>query len=322
MNKVLITGAAGYIGSTLTYSLLNAGYTVIGVDKLKFGASALEGALLSPNFKLIISDIYDTENYAQEINQDTAVISLAAVVGEPACKKFEAEARRTNYEGCERLIKTALDRKAGKLVFATTCSNYGMVPEGTTANEESELNPLGLYAQSKVDIEKYLMNTVGSNLNWTILRFATVYGIGPRMRFDLTVNEFTAVGCLKKSLEVFLPHSVRPYAHVRDIARAIQLVLEKSEASRGQIYNVGDTKENYEKQEIVNEVLKFVPDLKVEYVDRGTDLRNYRVNFDKIHDELGFDVTMCVPDGVKEIYDAIRQGRIKNIDNPNFYNIS
>ena len=114
---------------------------------------------------------------------------------------------------------------------------------------------------------------------------------------------------------------MRPYAHVRDIARAIKLVLEKKDASCNKIYNVGDSRENYEKQEIVNEVLKFVPDLKVEYVEKGTDLRNYRVNFDKIHKELGFEVTMRVPDGVKEIYEAIKSRRINSIDNPNFYNI-
>lgn len=321
MKKVLITGAAGYIGSTLTYRLLSEGYGVVGVDKLKFGASAIEGALLNPNFKLIQSDIYDVENYEKEIDDNTAVVSLAAVVGEPACKKYEEEAKRTNYDGCERLIKTAKDRHAGKLIFATTCSNYGQVPDGVMADEEGELHPLGLYAQSKVDIEKFLIDTVGKDLNWTILRFATVYGIGPRMRFDLTVNEFTAIGTLKKYLEVFLPHSVRPYTHVIDIARAIQLVMDKKEESKCQIYNVGDSKENYEKQEIVDEVRKLVPDLKVEYVDKGTDLRSYRVNFDKIKKDLGYEVSMRVPDGVREIYEAVISGRINNIDNPNYYNI-
>ncbi|MBR2761857.1 MAG: NAD(P)-dependent oxidoreductase [Solobacterium sp.] len=321
MKKVLITGAAGYIGSTLVYRLLNEGYEVVGVDILKFGASAIEGAMLNPKFKLIQSDIYDVENYENEMDENTAVVSLAAVVGEPACKKFEAEARRTNYEGCERLIRAAKDRHVGKLVFATTCSNYGQVPDGMMVDEEGELHPLGLYAQSKVDIEKYLINTVGNDLNWTILRFATVYGIGPRMRFDLTVNEFAAVGTTKKELEVFLPHSVRPYTHVIDIARAIQTVLDQKDKSRGQIYNVGDSRENYEKQEIVNEVKKLIPDLKVEYVERGTDLRSYRVNFDKIKRDLGFEVTRRVPDGVREVYEAILSGRINNLDNPNYYNI-
>ncbi len=321
MKKILITGAAGYIGSTLTYRMLDAGYDVVGVDILKFGASAIEGAMLNPHFKLIQSDIYDIDNYKNEIDEETTVVSLAAIVGEPACKKYEDEARRTNYEGCERLINAAKERKAGKLVFATTCSNYGQVPDGIMADENGELHPLGLYAQSKVDIEKYLMNTVGNELNWTILRFATVYGIGPRMRFDLTVNEFTAVGAIDKYLEVFLPHSVRPYTHVVDITRAIQLVIEKKDKSRGQIYNVGDSSENYEKQEIVNEVLKFVPDLKIEYVEKGKDLRSYRVNFDKIKNELGYEVTRRVPDGVKEVYEAVTSGRINSLDNPNYYNI-
>lgn len=320
MNRILITGAAGYIGSTLTYKLLKAGYQVIGVDILKFGINPLLGALLNPNFQLVQCDICDVGQYEAYVDQDTAVVSLAAVVGEPACKKNPDEAVHTNYDGAKAVVRLAKEKRARKLIFATTCSNYGMVPQGAMADESSELHPLGLYAQSKVDIEKYLFEIAGDDLNWTILRFATVYGLGPRMRFDLTVNEFTAVGCTDKRLEVFLPHSVRPYVHVQDVARAIETVLLQEDKTRCQVYNVGDTAENYEKQQIVEEVQRIVPDMEVEYVDRGVDLRDYRVNFDKICKELSFKITMRVPDGVKEVYNAVTQKRINDIQNKNYYN--
>ncbi len=320
MKKVLITGAAGYIGSTLTYLLLENGYQVIGVDKLKFGFEPIIGALQNQNFKLIRCDINETDVYGQYIDQDTTVVNLAAVVGEPECNKYPEEARNTNYAGTRRVIDLAKSKNVTKFIFATTCSNYGTVPQDELATEKSVLNPLGLYAQSKVDMEKYLFDTVGDELNWTILRFSTVYGIGPRMRFDLTVNEFAAYGYLNRSLEIFLPKTVRPYVHVYDVARAIKLVIEKPEESRNQIFNVGDTDENFQKQQIVDFVKEFVPDLEIKYVDVGTDLRDYRVAFEKIKNVLGFSVTRHVRDGVKEIIEAVSTGAITDVDRKAYRN--
>jgi Nucleoside-diphosphate-sugar epimerases len=320
MNKVLITGAAGYIGSTLTYLLLENGYEVIGVDNLKFGFEPLLGAIRNPRFKLVRCDINDVDAYGKYVDENTAVVNLAAIVGEPACKKYADEAVHTNYDGAKAVINLAKAKNVAKLIFATTCSNYGMVPQGQVAVEESELNPLGLYAQSKVDTEKYLIDTVGKSLNWTILRFSTVYGIGPRMRFDLTVNEFAAYGYLNKMLEVFLPKTVRPYVHVYDVARAIKLVIEKSEDSRNEIFNVGDSRDNFEKQQIVDAVKEVVPDLEIKYVEVGTDLRDYRVGFDKIKNKLGYAVTMHVPDGIAEIIDAVSTKAIPDVDRATYRN--
>ena len=320
MAKALITGAAGYIGSTLTYLLLENGYEVVGVDKLLYGIDPLLGALINKRFKLLTCDILETEAYKQYVNSDTVIIHLSAIVGEPACKKHSAEAKRTNYDGAKAVIDLAKSRNVEKLVFATTCSNYGMVPKGEIASEESALNPLGLYAQSKVDMEKYLIDTVGDELNWTILRFSTVYGIGARLRFDLTVNEFAGFGYVNRELEVYLPHSVRPYVHVRDAARAIQTVLELTVESRNKIYNVGDSSENYEKQQIVDIVKRYVPDLNVKYVEVGEDLRDYRVGFEKIKRELGYEIFYHVQDGVKEIISAIQNGGITDIRRSTYVN--
>jgi nucleoside-diphosphate-sugar epimerase len=318
--NVLVTGAAGYIGSTLTYLLLEKGYSVIGIDKLLFGMEPLLGAIRHERFRLIACDVLDTKQYEKHVTSDTVIVHLAAIVGEPACKKYETEAIKTNYDGSKAIFSLAKEKSIKKLIFATTCSNYGMVPKGEIATEESSLNPLGLYAQSKVDMEKYIFDTIKNDLNWTILRFSTVQGIGARLRFDLTVNEFAGYGYIDKKLDVFLPHTVRPYVHVFDAARAVLTIIKKQEESRNNVYNVGDSRENYQKQQVVDIVKQFVPDLSITYVDVGEDLRDYCVGFDKIKNNLGFHIIYSVPDGVKEIIDAIKNGGIPNIRSSAYIN--
>ncbi|WP_334103085.1 NAD(P)-dependent oxidoreductase [Mesotoga prima] len=318
--KILVTGAAGYIGSVLCGMLLEEGHTVIGVDKLMYGGKSLLGIINHPRFSLINSDIYDTEKYAQYIDSETNIVNLAAVVGEPASKKLPEETTRTNVDAAKKLIDLAIEKKAAKFVFVSTCSNYGLVPEGEMAAEESELHPLSLYAETKVQIELYLKDQVKDTLNWTVLRFSTVYGLSPRPRFDLTVNDFTLHAITDKKLLIFLPKTNRPYIHTIDAARAAKLCLEKPEESRHQVFNVGDNTQNYRKIDIVEAVKKAVPDFEVEYVEKGHDLRDYAVNFDKIRSILGYEITKKVPDGVNEIAFAINSGMIKDPNNPEYYN--
>jgi len=318
--KILVTGAAGYIGSVLCGMLLEEGHTVIGVDKLMYGGKSLLGIINHPRFSLINSDIYDTEKYAQYIDSETNIVNLAAIVGEPASKKLPEETTRTNVDAAKKLIDLAIEKKAAKFVFVSTCSNYGLVPEGEMAAEESELHPLSLYAETKVQIELYLKDEVKDTLNWTVLRFSTVYGLSPRPRFDLTVNDFTLHAITDKKLLIFLPKTNRPYIHTIDAARAAKLCLEKPEESRHLVFNVGDNTQNYRKIDIVEAVKKAVPDFEVEYVEKGHDLRDYAVNFDKIHSILGYEITKKVPDGVNEIAFAINSGMIKDPNNPEYYN--
>lgn len=318
--KILVTGAAGYIGSVLCGMLLEEGHTVIGVDKLMYGGKSLLGIINHPRFSLINSDIYDTEKYAQYIDSETNIVNLAAIVGEPASKKLPEETTRTNVDAAKKLIDLAIEKKAAKFVFVSTCSNYGLVPEGEMAAEESELHPLSLYAETKVQIELYLKDEVKDTLNWTVLRFSTVYGLSPRPRFDLTVNDFTLHAITDKKLLIFLPKTNRPYIHTIDAARAAKLCLEKPEESRHQVFNVGDNTQNYRKIDIVEAVKKAVPDFEVEYVEKGHDLRDYAVNFDKIRSILGYEITKKVPDGVNEIAFAINSGMIKDPNNPEYYN--
>jgi len=318
--KVLITGAAGYIGSMLSYYLIYKGYKVIGVDKLMYGGKSLLGLKNNENYNLIVDDIANTDSYEKYIDEETAIINLAAIVGEPASKKFPEDTKETNVVSTKKLIDLAKEKKVKKFIFVSTCSNYGMVESGDYADENAVLKPLSLYAETKVEIEKYLINQIKSTLNWTILRLATVYGISPRLRFDLTVNDFTMTAFKDKKLEVFLPYSNRPYVHVFDVARAMETVLSNLEKTKSEIYNVGDTKENYQKVQIVDEVKKLIPDLQVEFVNKGNDLRDYRVNFDKIKNELGFNITNTVPDGVNEVYQTIKSGVVKDFDNREYYN--
>lgn len=319
--KFLITGAAGYIGSMLSYYLVSKGYEVVGVDKLLHGGKSLLGLMNNGKFKLIVEDIANIESYEKYIGDDTIIVNLAAIVGEPASRKMPEETKKTNLHATKKLIDLANKRKVKKFIFVSTCSNYGLVKDQEYADENSALNPLSLYAETKVEMEKYLINEVKDNMNWTILRFATVYGISPRPRFDLTVNDFTMTAFKDKKLVVFLPHSNRPYVHVFDISRAIDLVINNFEKTKNEIYNVGDTKENYQKIKIVEEVKKLIPELEVEFVEKGNDLRDYKVNFDKIKKDLGFQITKTVPEGIKEVYETIRNGIIKDFDNPEYYNV-
>jgi nucleoside-diphosphate-sugar epimerase len=216
-----------------------------------------------------------------------------------------------------------MEARVKRFLFASTCSNYGKMadPDGYV-DEDSVLAPVSLYAQLKVKFEKFLLQQTGPDgFVPTALRFATVYGASPRMRFDLTVNEFVKELSLGRELQVFGEQFWRPYCHVADFARAIDLVL-KSDAKKvaHKVFNVGDTAENYQKKRIIEEIKKFIPEAKVEYVSRAEDPRDYRVSFEKIKKELGFAVSRKVPDGIREIKDLIDYKVIANPDDPKYKN--
>jgi len=318
--KILVSGAAGYIGSTLCNDLLSKGHEVIAVDNLLYGGRSLIPFLNHPSFFFIPSDINDTENYCKYVDKSTTIVHLAAIVGDPASKKFPKETNQTNIDGTSKLIELAMKNKVTKLIFASTCSNYGQVKNNDMANEEYNLRPLSLYAETKVKIEEYLKNQIGSVLDWTILRFSTAYGLSLRPRFDLTVNDFTLHALKDRKLEIFNPNSNRPYVHVKDVARAIELCLEKKEQTSNEIFNVGDNSQNYKKIDIVEEVKRTIGPFGVELVEKGFDPRDYRVDFSKIHNVLGYDITMKVPDGISEIVEAIKIGLIKDTSSLEFYN--
>ena len=322
--KVLVTGGAGYIGSVLVRQLLNKGYKVRVLDSLKFGGEALYDVMMHPNFEFFNGDIRDTIAVENALVGIDAIAHLAAIVGDPACKKFSEEANETNWTGSVALFEAAERAGVKRFVFASTCSNYGKMSDPNSfVTEESELRPVSLYAELKVKFEQYLLKErKDSKICSTALRFSTVYGFSPRIRFDLTVNEFTRNATMKGEQEIWGAQFWRPYCHVEDLARSVVLVLESEEEKvRANVFNVGITEENYSKGMIIEEVCKVVPNVQVNYVEMNEDPRDYRVNFDKIKNELGYTITKKVPDGVKEIYTLLKTGVVTDAFASKFSNI-
>ena len=322
--KVLVTGGAGYIGSVLVRQLLKKNFKVRVLDSLKFGGEALYDVLLHPDFEFIKGDIRNNDDVDKAIEGIDAIAHLAAIVGDPACKKYSEEANETNWNASVNLFEKAEKAGVKRFVFASTCSNYGkMANANEFVTETSELRPVSLYAELKVKFENFLLEErKHSNICSTALRFSTVYGFSPRIRFDLTVNEFTRNATIRGEQEIWGQQFWRPYCHVDDLAGSVVLVLESPEEKvRANVFNVGSTEENYQKGMIMQEVCKVVPGVKVNYVESTEDPRDYRVNFDKIKTELGFTITKKVPDGVKEIYALVKSGIITDTFEQKFRNI-
>ena len=324
MKKVLVTGGAGYIGSVLVRILLDKGYQVRAVDSLKFGGDALFDVSQNPNFEFIKGDIRNDADIDIAIEGMDYIAHLAAIVGDPACSKFSDEAKEVNDTASVALFEKAEKAGIKRFVFASTCSNYGkMADPDSYVDENSELRPVSLYAELKVKFENFILNErKNTKLCATALRFSTVYGFSPRIRFDLTVNEFTRNVCLTGQQEIWGPQFNRPYCHVDDLARAVVMVMEAPEEKvRAKVFNVGDTKENYSKRMLMEEIQKQLPETKVIYVDKTDDPRDYRVNCDLIKNELGFTITKKVPDGIREIAKLMKSGLITDAHSQKFRNI-
>ena len=327
MNNILVTGGAGYVGSGLLRELLSEGYSVTCVDNLMFGGESLLDILNNKNFTLYKCDINNWDEFDKLFSKKKfdAVIHLAAIVGDPACKLYPKIAEKTNWDTSKWLIEKCKQIGVSKFLFASTCSNYGKMDDSNEyVDENSELAPISLYAQLKVKFEKYMlyeMEKVG-NFSPVSLRFSTVYGLSPRMRFDLTVNEFTKDLALGKELVVFGEQFWRPYCHVKDFSNAFITVLKAANKKIAyNVFNVGDTKENYTKQMLISEIKKVLPNSKIKYVAKDKDPRDYRVNCDKIYKELGFKISKRVLDGIIEVKRMIEEGIIQDPDNQKYYNI-
>ena len=321
--KVLVTGGAGYIGSVLVRQLLAKGHAVRALDSLKFGGEALFDVILHPGFEFMKGDIREGAEVEKALEGIDAVAHLAAIVGDPACKKFSDEARETNWEAGVALFNAAENAGVKRFVFASTCSNYGKMEDPELfVVESSALNPISLYAELKVKFEKFLLEEKkDSRMCCTSLRFATVYGFSPRIRFDLTVNEFTRNAVLHGEQEIWGKQFWRPYCHVDDLARSVVLTLESPEKKVcANVFNVGHTEENYNKGMIIEEVCKVVQNTKVIYVESSEDPRDYRVNFEKIKNELGFTITKNVTDGIREVYALLKTGIITDPFDKKFRN--
>jgi nucleoside-diphosphate-sugar epimerase len=326
LQTVLVTGGAGYVGSGLLRVLLAEGYRVIAVDKLAFGGEALLPVWGHPHLVFHKCDICDYPQLDRilESERPEAVIHLAAIVGDPACKRDPETATRVNWEASRRLIDRCIALRIRRFALASTCSNYGKMSDPNTyVDERSALAPVSLYAELKVRLERYLLEELPRREDFSpvALRFATVYGLSPRMRFDLTVNEFAKELALERELVVYGEQFWRPYCHVSDFARAFVAVLRAADAQVAyRVYNVGDTGQNYTKQMIVDELRRIAPAARIRRVAQVDDPRDYRVNSDLIGTELGFRITRTVPQGLREVFDVVRLGVIADPDEQRYYN--
>lgn len=322
--KILVTGGAGYIGSVLTRQLLEKGYNVRVLDRLMYGGEPIIDMFNYPNFEFVKGDVRNRADAEKALEGVDCVAHLAAIVGDPACAADPELSRTTNLDGSKLLYDVANEKGASKFVFASTCSNYGKMDDPDAyVNEGSKLAPISIYAETKVATEQYLLaQPQTNNCKPTCLRFSTVYGLSLRPRFDLTVNEFTKELALDRELVVFGEQFWRPYCHVYDLARSVVAVIEADEEKVAfDVFNVGDTRENYQKQMIVDEIVKQIPDAKVKYVSKNEDPRDYRVEFTKIKDKLGFELMFTVPDGIKQIREVLDAGFIINPDDKKYKNV-
>ncbi|HST68378.1 MAG TPA: NAD(P)-dependent oxidoreductase [Solirubrobacterales bacterium] len=301
--KVLVTGAAGYVGGELVDELLAAGHEVRGLDVLLHGQEDVAARLDSLGVDLRRGDIRDADLRRGALEGVDAVVHLAAIVGDPACGRDPELSNSVNVEGTRELVADAKAAGVERFLFASTCSNYGRMADPTVPIDETgELRPVSLYAEQKVAMEQSLLDGDHNGMAPTCLRFATVYGVGHRMRFDLTVNEFTRDLWADRKLDVFGETFWRPYVHVRDAARAVALVLASPlDKVSGRVFNAGHSDENYRKLDLVEIITGKLGKGEVEYVARDEDPRDYKVSFAKVKERLGFEPEMRVPDGVREI---------------------
>lgn len=310
--NVLILGGAGYIGSVTTKLFLSKGAKVTVLDNLLFGGEALIDLFGNPKFKFIYGDIRKkTDLESATVDVDVA-INLAALVGEPLCSKYPKLAKEINYEAACIIGDIAKKGGVKKYIFVSTCSNYGINTSGKEATEETAVNPLSLYAETKINAEKYILSLASASFSPIVVRFATVFGISPRMRFDLLVSELIKEAFLTKKITVYKPEVFRPLIHVNDAAEALFILAKTSKKIKGEIFNIGFG--NFQKREIIEKIIARIPKVKVKVIGAAKDKRNYKVSFEKARKKIGFQAKRSLDEGIEEIIQALEW---KIFPNPN-----
>jgi nucleoside-diphosphate-sugar epimerase len=317
---VLITGGAGYIGSLLTSELLRANYYVTVIDSLLFGGESIIPFLPHPKFHFVKADVTTPRAVKDSLKEGwqrpDSIVHLAAIVGWPACQAVGRQvAWRYNVEATKNVFGQAADLGVERFIFASTYSNYGLSSEGQLLTEESPLHPHSLYAETKAACEEYLLSQRDSDCAPLIFRLATLYGISPRTRFDLLVNQFVLDAFTRRDLIIYQRGYSRSFIHIRDAVRGMILGLEAGRSKVcGEIFNLGTDGGNYSKDDIVRLILKRMPETVVEYKDLtfGGDVRDISVSFAKIKEMLGFETTLDADDGIRELLFALKTGIIRN----------
>lgn len=316
---ILVTGGAGYIGSSLVRELLSQGHRVRVLDSLLYGVEPIQEYLKNPNLELVVDDFRREIAVASALDGVDGVIHMGAIVGDPACALDEDFAIQTNLEATQLISRLAKQRGIQRFIFASTCSVYG-ASDGEL-DEQSALHPVSLYANTKIASEQEILSAAGDGFEPVVLRFATVYGASNRPRFDLVVNLLTAKAVTEGRITIHGGDQWRPFVHVEDIVQAITLAYDApSQVVAGEIFNVGSTRENYKLSDIGTIIQELIPDAQVVTNEQIVDRRNYYVNFDKLRDRLGFEARFTVRLGVEEMRDRLKLGLIGDYHNPRFNN--
>ena len=317
---VLITGGAGYLGSLLCGHLLRLGYSVTVVDDLLYGGESLLAYFSHPRFHFVRANVCEPRTIRTAIDPNMpvpeAILHLAGIVGFPACQAVGRHvAWRYNVEAAEQVFDQAVGLGVERFIFASTYSNYATSQKDDPATEESSLNPQSLYAETMVGVEKFLIAQSDSPCAPLVFRMAHLYGLSPRPRFDLIVNQFIWEAYSKRDLLIYQRGYSRSFMHVRDAVRGFILGLQSEEKNvRGQIFNLGSANGNLSKDKIVEVILKRLPETTVRYKDLtfGGDMRDFHVSYKKIQEILGFETHFTIEDGVREVLNALRTGIIDN----------
>jgi len=323
MKNILLIGGGGYVGTVLSSHFLKKGYRVTVLDNFIYhNQFAILPYVSDSDYRFVYGDINDEKALSKAAQGVTDVVLLAGLVGDPITKKYPNESEIINEEGIKKCIDFFNGKSIDKFVFISTCSNYGLIKENELADENFPLSPLSLYAKAKVANEKYLITKKGIyDYTGVVLRFATAFGLSPRMRFDLSISEFVRDIFFGQELLVYDEHTWRPYCHVRDFARLLEIVINsESNKINFEIFNAGGDQNNYTKKMIVDEILYNIPNGKVKYGKQGGDPRNYRVSFNKVKSILGFKPEYSVKDGIVELIEALRIGLFTDsLTNKNLY---
>ncbi len=320
IKNVLVIGGAGYIGSALLPMLLENGYHVRLLDLLFYGTEPINEWQNHPGLEIVQADFRKVEKVVEAIRDMDAVIHLGGLVGDSACALDEKLTLDINLMATRMIAEVSKGSGVGHFIFASTCSVYGASEH--MLDERSELKPVSLYARSKIASEKVLLKMADDHFAPVILRLGTVYGLSGRPRFDLVINLLTAKAIVDNEITIFGGDQWRPFLHVADAARAILLVLETPlHRVRNQIFNVGSNEQNYKISQIGEIIQQIVPTAVIVKKDDIADPRNYWVNFNKIDHVLGFLPAWTVEQGVEQMIQAIRNGKVHNYRDAKYSNI-
>jgi len=310
MKRVLVTGGAGYIGSVLVPTLLEKGYEVTVLDNFMYRQPSLAMSVRHPNLEIVFGDVRDKQLMKGLLKKADVIIPLAAIVGAPACLKDPDLARIINLESIVWLFAQISDYQ--QVIMPTTNSAYGSGNAENFCDENSPLMPLSLYAKDKVEVENSLMELE----NATSFRLATVFGISPRMRLDLLVNDFVSRAIFDGFIVLFEGHFKRNYIHLIDVVNVFCAAIERPASFKGEIYNVGLSSANVSKIDLCHEIKNFIPSFTFVEAQFGKDpdQRNYIVSNAKL-ENLGLKPQVSLQDGIKELIKGIRMFQVKPYSN-------